>query len=61
MTYYNNDDCMILQVSELSNRLSSRDVEFDSYRQQVLSKPESKLQAELTMIAMEKVSISIHA
>lgn len=47
---------LILQVSDLTARLSSRDREFDAYRQQVLSKPESKLQAELTMIHMEKVS-----
>lgn len=48
---------LILQVSDLTGRLSSRDREFDAYRQQVLSKPESKLQAELTMIHMEKVSV----
>lgn len=49
---------LILQVSDLTGRLLSRDREFDAYRQQVLSKPESKLQAELTMIHMEKVSVS---
>jgi hypothetical protein len=42
------------QVSDLSSKLASRDTEFDAYRRQVLSKPESKLQAELTMIHMEK-------
>ena len=46
---------MILQVSDLSSSLSSKDREFDAHRQQVLSKPESKLQAEVTMIHMEKV------
>lgn len=42
------------QVSDLSSSLSSKDREFDAHRQQVLSKPESKLQAEVTMIHMEK-------
>ena len=51
---------MVLQVSDLSSKLASRDTEFDAYRRQVLSKPESKLQAELTMIHMEKVCVNYY-
>ena len=48
-------------MSDLTRRLASRDAEFDDYRQQVLNAPESKLQAEITMLTMEKVSsIVIH-
>lgn len=47
------------QVSELSNKLSARDAEFDAYRQQILGKTESTLQAELTMLHLEKVSRSV--
>ena len=47
--------CILFKVSVLNKKLASREAEFDGYRQQVLSKPESKLQAELTMVHMEKV------
>ena len=47
----------VWQVSDLSSKLATRGSEFDAYRQQVLSRPESKLQAELTMIHMEKVCV----
>jgi hypothetical protein len=52
--YMYNKTCT-LQVSELSARLTSKDAEFDEYKQKVISKPESRLQAELTMVHIEKV------
>jgi centrosomal protein CEP120 len=45
------------QVSELSARLTSKDAEFDEYKQKVISKPESRLQAELTMVHIEKTEL----
>ena len=42
-------------MRELESRLSSRDVEFEKYRQQIVAKPESKLQAELSIAQLEKV------
>ena len=46
-----------MQILDFTSKLASRDAEFEGYRQQVLSKPESKLQAELTMLHLEKVSM----
>ena len=43
-------------MRELESRLSSREVEFEKYRQQIVAKPESKLQAELSIAQLEKVS-----
>ena len=43
------------QVAELEQRCRDKDSEFDAYRQQLYSKPESRLQAELSMAHMEKV------
>ncbi|CAI8031849.1 Centrosomal protein of 120 kDa, partial [Geodia barretti] len=45
------------QVSELSARLTSKDAEFDEYKQKVISKPESRLQAELIMVHIEKTEL----
>ena len=46
-----------LQVRELESRLSSREAEFEKYRQQIVAKPESKLQAELSIAQLEKVCL----
>ena len=43
------------QVRELESRLSSRETEFERYRQQIVAQPESKLQAELSIAQLEKV------
>lgn len=40
----------------MESRLGSREVEFEKYRQQIVAKPESKLQAELSIAQLEKVS-----
>lgn len=45
------------QVAELEQRCRDKDSEFDAYRQQLYSKPESRLQAELSMAHMEKVEL----
>ena len=39
----------------MESRLSSREMEFEKYRQQIVAKPESKLQAELSIAQLEKV------
>ena len=42
-------------LADLEIKLRNRDQEFESYRQQLLSQPESKLQAELSIAQLEKV------
>ena len=48
------------QVAELEQRCRDKDSEFDAYRQQLYSKPESRLQAELSMAHMEKVRACVY-
>ena len=43
------------QVCELEGRCQSREAEFESYCRQLQSKPESCLQAEISMLSLEKV------
>ena len=45
------------QLSELEGRCQSREAEFESYCRQLQNKPESRLQAEISMLSLEKVYI----
>jgi len=44
-------------VCELEEKCRLREVEFESYRRQLQNKPESRLQAEISMLSLEKVSV----
>lgn len=48
-----------LQVRDLEVKVQSREAEFESYRQQMLARPESKLHAELSILQLEKVCVSM--
>ena len=43
-------------MCELEEKCQLREEEFESYRRQLQSKPESRLQAEISMLSLEKVS-----
>ena len=42
-------------ILELEERLAHRNIEFDTYRDQIHNKSESRLQAELGLLQLEKV------
>jgi len=44
-------------VRELEEKCKLREVEFESYRCQLQNKPESRLQEEIGMLSLEKVSV----
>ena len=44
-----------MQLRELEGKVRAREAEFESYRQQVSNRPESKLHAELSILQLEKV------
>ncbi len=46
---------MNIQVKELDVKVRSREAEFERYREEVTLRPESKLQAELSVAQLEKV------
>lgn len=46
---------MNIQVKELEVKVRSREAEFERYREEVTLRPESKLQAELSVAQLEKV------
>ncbi len=48
------------QIVELETRLSQRNVEYDALRDHVHNKSDSRVQAELSIMQLEKVT-SIHA
>lgn len=45
------------QISNLESRLAQKDLEFESFKEQMDVKPESRLQAEIGLLRLEKVHI----
>ena len=43
------------KVDDLEGRCATKEAEFEAYRRQVSTQPESRLQAELSMAQLEKV------
>ena len=50
---------LTIQVRDLEAKVRSREAEFDKYRQEMMLRPESKLQADLSIAQLEKVSDSV--
>lgn len=46
----------VCQIHDLEVKVHTREAEFEKYRQEVITRPESKLQAELSVAQLEKVS-----
>ena len=45
----------LCQVHDLEVKVRTREAEFEKYRQELITRPESKLQAELSVAQLEKV------
>ena len=48
------------QIADLERRLIQRNTEFDSLRDHIHNKSESRIQAELSVLQLEKASLCLH-
>lgn len=51
---------ILAQVHDLEVKVRLREVEFEKYRQEAVLRPESKLQAELSVAQLEKVCMHVY-